>query len=163
MAAWANISNGQNLIQYFEVTAGGGIQLFSSCVILSQSRVFLSVQLQKTCTFGNIAILRQLLQKHPSKRLGCGADSKREIMDHAFFRMTKWDKLAALEVQPPFKPKIVSRVACLCRNRCSGVVTSNSFFARLVIAKVGDKTIAYIWCWYSHIWNRAGDHVFNTG
>ncbi|XP_062508867.1 calcium-dependent protein kinase C-like isoform X2 [Corticium candelabrum] len=59
-----------------------------------------------------VAILKGFLAKHPARRLGCGESSEQDIKQHVFFRKIEWDKLAAREVQPPFKPKIKSKKAC---------------------------------------------------
>ena len=49
--------------------------------------------------------------KNPAKRLGCMEKGEEEIKNHLFFKMINWVKVEAREVQPPFKPKIVSTSA----------------------------------------------------
>ena len=50
------------------------------------------------------------MTKDPSKRLGV---KRTDVMEHMFFRHIDWDKLERLEVQPPYKPIIVSVHLCV--------------------------------------------------
>jgi len=52
------------------------------------------------------SILRGLLTRDPTKRLGSGPTDADEIRNHSFFLEINWNKLARGEVTPPFVPKI---------------------------------------------------------
>ncbi|XP_027023983.1 protein kinase C eta type [Tachysurus fulvidraco] len=55
-----------------------------------------------------VDILKALLTKNPSRRLGCVAASGGEnaVPAHAFFSTIDWEKLNRRELEPPFKPQI---------------------------------------------------------
>ncbi|GAB4821286.1 hypothetical protein N2152v2_008332 [Parachlorella kessleri] len=60
-----------------------------------------------------LSLLKGLLQKDPSKRLGYGPGGSAEVMGHAFFRHVDWKKLERREVPSPFKPSTVGGKASI--------------------------------------------------
>ncbi|XP_021893865.1 serine/threonine-protein kinase AtPK2/AtPK19-like [Carica papaya] len=56
------------------------------------------------------SLLKGLLQKDPSKRLGSGATGSEEIKRHKWFKPINWKKLEAREVQPSFRPEVAGQL-----------------------------------------------------
>lgn len=54
------------------------------------------------------ACVRQLLEREPVKRLGMRTSPHGEIRQHPFFVRVDWNKLELRQIEPPFKPKVVS-------------------------------------------------------
>jgi serine/threonine protein kinase len=52
------------------------------------------------------SLLLGLLERDPSKRLGCTDDDAKEIKRHPWFSKINWDKLMAKKIEPPFKPAV---------------------------------------------------------
>ncbi|XP_021292404.1 serine/threonine-protein kinase AtPK2/AtPK19-like [Herrania umbratica] len=52
------------------------------------------------------SLLKGLLQKEPSRRLGSSPSGGDEIKKHKWFRSINWKKLEAREIQPKFKPDV---------------------------------------------------------
>uniref|UniRef100_A0A8C7R494 Ribosomal protein S6 kinase n=1 Tax=Oncorhynchus mykiss TaxID=8022 RepID=A0A8C7R494_ONCMY len=53
-------------------------------------------------------LLKKLLKRNASLRLGAGPGDSSEIQSHPFFRHINWDDLLAHKVEPPFKPFLQS-------------------------------------------------------
>jgi serine/threonine protein kinase len=54
------------------------------------------------------SLVRGLLDRNPSLRLGSGPQDAQEIKSHMYFSDVDWDKLIKKQVKPPFKPKVES-------------------------------------------------------
>lgn len=59
-----------------------------------------------------LILLSQLLTKNPARRLGCVATEGGEsaVTSHTFFTGIDWEKLNRREIEPPFRPRIVSEL-----------------------------------------------------
>ncbi|KAF0030878.1 hypothetical protein F2P81_017609 [Scophthalmus maximus] len=53
-------------------------------------------------------LLKRLLKRNASSRLGAGAGDATEVQAHPFFRHINWEDLLARKVEPPFKPFLQS-------------------------------------------------------
>uniref|UniRef100_A0A3P8VSG5 Ribosomal protein S6 kinase n=1 Tax=Cynoglossus semilaevis TaxID=244447 RepID=A0A3P8VSG5_CYNSE len=53
-------------------------------------------------------LLKKLLKRNASLRLGAGPGDAAEVQTHPFFRQINWDDLLARKVEPPFKPFLQS-------------------------------------------------------
>ncbi|KAH7405522.1 hypothetical protein KP509_15G073900 [Ceratopteris richardii] len=73
---------------------------------LQQKVVKDKVKLPSYLTSEAHSILKGLLQKDASKRLGSGARGSDEIMEHKWFKSINWKKLDAREIVPKFRPEV---------------------------------------------------------
>ena len=60
-----------------------------------------------TLSIESICLLRGLLKRSPTKRLGSLERKAEEIKRHAFFNSIKWADVVEKKISPPFKPTIV--------------------------------------------------------
>ncbi|RWR80519.1 Protein kinase domain-containing protein [Cinnamomum micranthum f. kanehirae] len=56
------------------------------------------------------SLLKGLLQKEASRRLGSGPDGSEEIKRHKWFKPINWKKLEAREMQPSFRPNVAGKL-----------------------------------------------------
>ncbi|XP_057549325.1 serine/threonine-protein kinase AtPK1/AtPK6-like [Amaranthus tricolor] len=55
------------------------------------------------------SVLKELLQKDPSKRLGSGVMGSEEVKCHKWFKPINWKKLEARQIQPSFRPDVAGK------------------------------------------------------
>ncbi|PKI63165.1 hypothetical protein CRG98_016350 [Punica granatum] len=85
---------------------------------LQQRIINEKVKLPPRLTSEAHSLLKGLLQKEPSKRMGSGPSGGDEIKGHKWFRSINWKKLEAREMQPKFKPDVSGRDCIANFDRC---------------------------------------------
>ncbi|KAI3815933.1 hypothetical protein L1987_15617 [Smallanthus sonchifolius] len=55
------------------------------------------------------SLLKGLLQKESSRRLGSGAGGSNEIKSHSWFKSINWQKLESREIKPSFIPQVAGK------------------------------------------------------
>lgn len=63
----------------------------------------------------SLNLICQLLEKDATIRLGSALSPLGDIVDHRFFNTMNWQKLEHRELDPPFKPAVVSAFVSLQR------------------------------------------------
>lgn len=53
-------------------------------------------------------LVRKLLKRQVSSRLGAAPEDARAVRQHQFFKHINWDDVLARRLEPPFKPILVS-------------------------------------------------------
>ncbi|KAK9734176.1 hypothetical protein RND81_04G120500 [Saponaria officinalis] len=56
------------------------------------------------------SLLKGLMQKDASKRLGSGVTGSEEVKHHKWFKPINWRKLEAREIQPSFRPEVAGKL-----------------------------------------------------
>ncbi|KAL8154394.1 hypothetical protein V2J09_012154 [Rumex salicifolius] len=64
------------------------------------------------------SLLKLLIHKDPSKRLGSGPTGTEEIKRHKWFKAINWKKLEAREIQPSFRPDVNGQLCITNFDKC---------------------------------------------
>ena len=68
------------------------------------------VQFPEYLTEEVIDLMKKLLVKDPSKRLGSGENGVEDIKSHEFFKGMKWAELEKKKIKPPFIPRLKNQI-----------------------------------------------------
>merc|ERR1712008_164506 len=61
------------------------------------------------------AVIKALLSKDPTRRLGCMNDGTEGVMKHRFYQGFDWDGLLEKKIDPPYVPKLPEKMEKLGR------------------------------------------------
>ncbi|XP_010683458.2 serine/threonine-protein kinase AtPK2/AtPK19 [Beta vulgaris subsp. vulgaris] len=64
------------------------------------------------------SLLKELLQKDPSRRLGSGVLASEEVKRHKWFKSINWKKLDARDIQPSFRPEVAGKLCTANFEKC---------------------------------------------
>ncbi|XP_057516784.1 serine/threonine-protein kinase AtPK2/AtPK19-like isoform X1 [Amaranthus tricolor] len=92
---------------------------------LQQKIINEKVKLPPMVTTEAHSLLKGLLHKDPSKRLGSGPTGADEIKSHKWFRPINWKKLEAREIQPKFKPDVSGKECTANFDKCWTTMPAN--------------------------------------
>ncbi|XP_076649678.1 ribosomal protein S6 kinase beta-1 isoform X2 [Halictus rubicundus] len=56
-------------------------------------------------------LIRRLLRRQVSQRLGSGAEDAEEITNHTFFKHINWHDVISRKLEPPFKPSLIRNIS----------------------------------------------------
>ncbi|XP_058214780.1 serine/threonine-protein kinase AtPK2/AtPK19-like isoform X2 [Rhododendron vialii] len=76
---------------------------------IQQKIVKEKIKLPSFLTSDAHSLLKGLLQKEPSKRLGSGPMGSEEVKRHKWFQPINWKKLEAREIHPSFRPQVAGK------------------------------------------------------
>ena len=60
-------------------------------------------------------VIKALLTKDPTRRLGCMNDGTEEVMIHRFYQGFDWQGLLDKKIDPPYKPDLPKKIETIGR------------------------------------------------
>ncbi|RLN90079.1 hypothetical protein BBJ28_00010229 [Nothophytophthora sp. Chile5] len=97
------------LVGYTPFGTGDGdtTQLFRNIAMIrtGANSVDFPFHLQENCPHA-CDLVRRLLQGDPAKRIGVGINGDQEVRQHQWFSKIEWDKLYAMQLEPPYLPPL---------------------------------------------------------
>lgn len=110
-------------ILLYEMLSGKPPFVHSNRKKLQEKIINEKVKLPPRLTSEAHSLLRGLLEKDPSKRLGSGSRGGDEIKSHKWFKSINWKKLEARELEPKFMPDVSGRDCTANFDKCWTAMT----------------------------------------